>query len=141
MLKNYPLNNSDYDFLSNEFNKLLDEHNKKIKTYKLFLLYLSFKENHDYYIKRKAFIEWKKNNKIFNNLPNKHIKSYDEHCISCSCEQDNLLTGIVNCFSCNCNEIKKKIKNIIIRHQFLKELNPLRYYLYIWNKNVLNKKE
>jgi hypothetical protein len=132
IIKNYPLNNSNYDFISKEYIKLLDEHNKKIKTYQLFSFYLIFKENSDYYLKRKSFIEWKKNNKIFKHLYKKHIKSYDDHCISCSCEEE--INEQTNCFNCNCSEIEEKLKNILIRHKFLKEINPIKYYLFLWNK-------
>ena len=110
----------------------MDEHNKKIKTYQLFSFYLIFKENSDYYLKRKLFFEWKKNNKIFKHLFKKHIKSYDDHCISCSCEEE--INEQTNCFNCNCAEIEEKLKNILIRHKFLKEINPIKYYLFLWNK-------
>ena len=138
LIKNSPLNNSNYDFISNEYIKLLDDHNIKIKAYQLLLLYKTFTENSDYYKKRKSFIEWKKNTKIFKKLCNKHLRSYDDHCISCSCEQDNLLKGQTICFNCNCNEIGEKLKNILIRYQYLKELNPIKYYLYLWHKNVFS---
>ena len=138
LIKNSPLNKSNYDFISNEYNKLLDDHNKKIKAYQLLLLYKTFTENSDYYKKRKSFIEWKKNTKIFKKLCNKHLRSYDDHCISCSCEQDNLLKGQTICFNCNCNEIGEKLKTILIRYQYLKELNPIKYYLYLWHKNVFS---
>ena len=138
LIKNSPLNKSNYDIVSNEYIKLLDEHNKKIKAYQLLLLYKTFTDNNDYYKKRKAFIEWKKKTKIFKNLCIKHIRSYDDHCISCTCEQDNLLKGQTICFNCNCNEMGVKLKNILIRYQFLKELNPIKYYLYLWHKNVFS---
>jgi len=95
----------------------------------------------NYYIKRKAFIKWRRNNNIFNGPFNKkHIKSSDDHCFTYACNDDNNLLGNIICLNCNCDKMKNTLKKIIIKQKFLKELNPIKYYLYLWHKNVLLKK-
>ena len=135
IIKNSSLNKSSNEYTKN-YIKLLKEQNKKIKAYQLFLLYAMFDENYEYYLKRNSFNKWKKNNIIFNKSFNKkHIKSYDGHCISCSCEENNLI-GQSICLKCNCNKIEERIKNVLVRHIFLKEMNPIKYYLFLWYKKV-----
>ena len=134
------IKNSSFNKTNNEITKsyikLLEEQNKKIKAYQIFLFYSMFEESCDYYLKRNSFNKWKKNNTIFNEALNiKHIKSYDGHCISCSCEENNLI-GQSICLKCNCNKIGETIKNILINQFFLKEMNPIKYYLFLWYKNV-----
>ena len=135
-LKNSPIKNPNNDYTEN-YLKLLDNHNKAIKAYQLFILYKTFNESDDYYIKRNVFNRWKKNNKIFTESNNnKHIKLYDGHCISCNCEEENNLGGQRICLICNCTEIKRCLKDILIKHKYLKELNPIKYYLLMWYKNI-----
>ena len=43
------------------------------------------------------------------------------------------------CFHCICYISKSKIKRVLMRHKFMRELNPKRYYLFLWYKNVFNK--
>ena len=131
-------NNNDFDYIANDYIKLLNDYNKKIKIYQLFMLYKMFNENDNYYIIRSAFNRWKKNNLIFvESNKGKHIKSYKDHCFSCKCEdEDKNYEGEKMCLKCNCDEIKRKLKNILIKHQFLKELNPIKYYLLLWYKSI-----
>jgi hypothetical protein len=140
ILKYCPLNNSnnDYDFIADNYIKLLDDYNKKIKIYRLFMLYKMFNENDDFYKKRNALNKWKKDNLIFIEPNNyKHIKTGNDHCLSCNCKEENLLKGQIICLNCNCDTIKRNLKNLLIKHKFLKEFNPIKYYLYIWHKNAL----
>ena len=139
--KNNHLNNNlKNDLMKKEYNSFLDEQNKKIKAFQLYLFYTYFNENYEYYLLRNNFYKLKKNNNIFKYPSNKnHIKSYGEHCISCSCENDNILLGQTTCLNCDCNEIKTIIKNILIKYKYSKDLNPIRYYFYLWFKNILNK--
>ena len=102
------------------------------------MLYKMFNENYDYYLKRNTFNRWKKHNLIFVEPNNsKHIKNYDDHCLSCNCKKENLFKGQIICLNCNCYTMKNDLKKILIRHKYLKELNPIRYYLPKWHKNVL----
>ena len=139
--KNNHLNNNlTNDLMKKEYSSFLDEQNKKTKAFQLYLFYRYFNENYEYYLLRNNFYKLKKNNNIFKNPLNKnHIKSYEEHCISCSCENDNISLGQNICLNCNCNEIKTIMKNILIKYKYSKDLNPIRYYFYLWFKNILNK--
>ena len=138
LMKSSPLNNSDNDYIADNYIQLLNDHKKKIKAYQLFMLYKIFNENDDYYIKRNSFNKWKRNNLIFIESNNdKHIKLYDGHCLLCYCEEDYNLNNQNICLSCNCNEIKRILKNILIKHKFLREMNPIKYYFYMWCKSVI----
>ena len=140
IFKNNYMNNSTNELFMKEYSKLLDDQNKKIKAYQLYLFYTYFNENYEYYLLRNSFNKWKQNNNIFNEPCNQnHIKTYDDHCISCSCENDNCSKGQIICLNCNCDEIKKVMKDLLINYLFLKEMNPLRYYIYLWYKNVFFK--
>ena len=132
-------NNKDLDIIANDYLKLLDDYNKKIKIYQLYMLYKMFNDNNDYYLKRNAFNKWKKNNLIFVKSNNdKHIKTYNNHCFSCNCqdEEKNNFEGQIMCLNCKCDKIRRNLKKILIKHKFLKELNPIRYYLLLWYKNI-----
>lgn len=94
IMKNININKSNYESITERYTKLLDEHNQRVKAYQLFLFYAIFNENNNYYLKRKSFIKWRRNNKIFRGPFNKkHIKSNDEHCASCTCYKENNLFG------------------------------------------------
>ena len=126
-----------FNVIENDYINFLDNQNKKIKAYQLYLFYLLFNDDYKYFLKRNAFYKWKKGNKIFNDVLNKnHIKLYNQHCISCSCDDVNYLEGQTTCLNCNCDEIKNTLKNILINYKFMKELNPIRYYFYLWYKNI-----
>ena len=130
-------NSPNCNIIANEYANFLEEQNRKIKAYQLYLLYNQFNEDYEYYLKRNAFYRWKKGNKIFKDAFNKnHLKLYDEHCISCSCNDENYSAVQTVCLNCNCDEIKTILKNVLINYKFLKELNPVRYYFYLWYKNV-----
>ena len=120
-----------------DYSNLLDNQNRKLKAYQLYLFYTLFNDNYNYFLKRNAFYKWKRGNKIFKDALNKnHIKLYDEHCISCTCDNDRYLAGQTVCLNCNCDKIKNTLKNVLINYKFLKELNPIRYYFYLWYKNI-----
>ena len=139
-MKDININKPNYEFITERYINLLDEHNQRVKAYQLFLFYSMFNENNNNYLKRNSFIKWKRNNKIFAEPFNKqHIKSNDEHCFSCTCYEENNLFGNVICLECKCDEMKNVLKNLIIKHKFLKELNPLRYYLHLWNRITVSR--
>ena len=80
------------------------------------------------------FRKWKNNIGLVieNKINNKHIKNQKGHCIRCECDK---LTGN-NCFKCECKLVMKKIKKIVEKYKFLKEINPKKYYYNLWYKNV-----
>ena len=139
-MKNIYINKPNYESITERYTKLLDEHNQRVKAYQLFLFYAMFNENNKYYLKRNSFIKWRRNNKIFRGPFNKkHIKSNDDHCVSCTCYEENNIFGNVICLDCKCNEMKNVLKNLIIKHKFMKELNPLKYYLHLWNRITVSR--
>ena len=134
-MKNININKPNYEFITERYIKLLDEHNQRVKAYKLFLFYAMLNENTHYYLKRNSYIKWRRNNKIFVGPFNKqHIKSNDDHCVSCTCYKENNIFGNVICLNCKCDEMKNVLKNLIIKHKFMKEINPVRYYLHLWSR-------
>ena len=127
-----------------EYINYLEEQNKKMKIYQLYYLYVLFNENKNFYILRKAFNKWKLNNKIFSkNISKNHINSIavktfknilqNENKIKCIC-QDNDAN-----LNCDCMYLLVKLKKILIRYQFMKELNPIRFYFYLWFKETFGR--
>ena len=142
--KSFSMNNNFLKFMNeggnmpfiNEFLKIFESQNKLISAYQIYYLY--YKNNDNYYFKLKKyyFYKWLKNNEIFKYSINKecHIKSKDKHCFNCNCDRYN-----IKCIDCNCYKIKNILKEILIRHIFMKKINSRKYYLYLWYKKVFKK--
>ena len=112
-----------------EFSK---NYNKIVVAYHIYCLYSLFNTNHEFYDKRRIISQWKKIiNKSSSNIYN--IKSnfnyYDcdniDHCRGCICFKQN--------------DKQARIKKILIKYIFMKEYNPMKYYLYLWYKITFNK--
>ena len=122
---------------SNEYNNfylgLLKKNNKINSAFHIFYVYGLFNDKNNL---RMYFRKWKNNIGLVreNKINNKHIKNQKGHCIRCECDK---LTGN-NCFKCECKLVMKKIKKIVDKYKFLKEINPKKYYYNLWYKNVHN---
>ena len=129
---------------SENYVKILEKNQKLLSSYHIYCLYSLFNNGKNFYILKYAFKKWKKLLTIFNNnKENKHIRNNKGHCIGCSCKDiylDYLKYNNDNmCFNCICCKCKNIIKSILIRHKFMKEINPKRYYLFLWYKNIFNR--
>ena len=90
---------------------------------------------------RKSFNKWKANNKIFKkNISKNHIKSIavknmlqNKDKIKCICQDSD------TCLNCDCTNLLIKLKKILIRYQFMKEINPVRFYFYLWFKKTFDR--
>ena len=137
--KNYILSQINTD----AYIEILQKQNRIILAYKLYCLYVLLHDNYQIIVKRKYFKKWQKHNKIFNNIDtinDGHIHKKNGHCENCDCDDRAHCPGCFcleknMCFRCDCKNIKKVLKNILIKNKFLKEMNPIKYYFYLWNKN------
>ena len=128
---------------TDKYIEILQNQNRIILAYKIYCLYVLFHDNFHIVVKRKYFKKWQKHNKIFNNsdtVNDGHIHKKNGHCENCDCENLTHCPGCFcleknMCFRCDCKHIKSVLKSILIRHKFLKEMNPIYYYFYLWNKN------
>ena len=82
--------------------------------------------NHDFYDKRAIFNRFKKISNIPSNKYGNKTKL-----IFYDCENHN------HCRGCVCFNRRNKylvLKKILIKYIFMKEYNPMKYYLYLWYK-------
>ena len=116
---------------------------KSLGGYKLFEIYIKF--NWKLLLKRKAFNKWKSISPYIygktNLLLDQHIVKNNGHCISCLCLNKNHCPGcccskIVFCNKCECKLLINSLKQLIYKYFLIKEINPKRYYYYIWKKKV-----
>ena len=117
----------------NNYLTFIKYQNKLLSAYQIYSLYDFNNNNHNIKLKRDYFYRWLKHNKIFKStiIQENHIKSKNNHCISCNCNKFNL-----NCIDCNCTKIKNALKRILIRHVYMKKINLRKYYLYLWYKKT-----
>ena len=100
--------------------------------YHIYSLYFLFNTNHQFYHKRAIFDKWRKLiNKDSNMYSNKRKFNYyncesSDHCRGCVCFKQNDAQSI--------------IKKVLIKYILMKEYEPLRYYLYLWNKKTFMEK-
>ena len=119
---------------SDIFINLSKKYIKDFGAYHIFTLYSLFNKNHEFYDKRYAFNAWKKIisrplSKYYNYKNNFNYYDCENfgHCLGCICyRKDNKQT---------------KIKRILIKYIFMKEYNPVKYYLYLWYKKAFIKKK
>ena len=118
---------------SDIFINLSKKYIKDFGAYQIFTLYSLFNKNHEFYDKRYAFNIWKKiisrpSSKYYNYKNNFNYYDCENfgHCLGCVCHRkDNR---------------QAKIKRILIKYIFMKEYNPVKYYLYLWYKKTFIKK-
>ena len=117
----------------NNYLTFIKYQNKLLSAYQIYSLYDFNNNNHNIKLKRDYFYRWLKYNKIFKSsiIQENHIKSKNNHCISCNCNKFNL-----NCIDCNCIKIKNALKRILIRHVYMKKINLRKFYLYLWYKKT-----
>ena len=139
---------------SERYVKILEKNQKLLSAYQIYCLYSLFNNGKNFYILKFAFKEWKKLISVFNKMEeSRHIKNIKGHCVGCDC-QDIALSYSLSimspnnlgnnnnknvCYHCNCHLFKIKLKRILIRHKFMKEINPKRYYMFLWYKNTFKK--
>ena len=119
---------------SDIFINLSKKYIKDFGAYHIFTLYSLFNKNHDFYDKRYAFNIWKKiisrpSSKYYNYKNNFNYYDCENfgHCLGCVCHRkDNR---------------QAKIKRILIKYIFMKEYNPVKYYLYLWYKKSFIRKK
>ena len=118
---------------SDIFINLSKKYIKDFGAYHIFTLYSLFNKNHEFYDKRNAFNVWKKiisrpKSKYYNIRNNFNYYDCENfgHCLGCICHRkDNR---------------QAKIKRILIKYIFMKEYNPVKYYLFAWYKKTFMKK-
>ena len=117
--------------LSNELNPqtFLDiskKLNKYYTAYQIYILYSLFNKNHAFYDKRRIFNKLK----ILSNLkPNKSINKPEF--LYYDCENNNHCKG---CFCFNKRNKYTLLKRIVMKYNFMKEYNPMKYFLNYWYK-------
>ena len=138
---------------SEKYAKILEKNQKLLSAYQIYCLYCLLNNGKNFYKLKFGFNKWKKLISVFNKMEeSKHIKTIKGHCVGCDCQDIVLsysssimsLNSIGNnnnniCYNCSCNLCKIKFKRILIRHKFMKEINPKRYYLFLWYKNAFKK--
>ena len=106
------------------------KYNKNVAAYHIYCLYSLFNTNHEFYDKRRIINQWKNminKSSNYNNI----ISSFNYY------ECDN----IDHCSGCICfkqNDKQARIKKLLIKYVFMKEYNPMKYYLYLWYKITCN---
>ena len=134
-----------YNLINSEnYIKILEKNQKLLSSYHIYCLYSLFNNGKNFYKLKYAFKKWKKLILIFdNNKENKHIRNNKSHPIGCGYKDiylDYLKYNNYNmCFNCIFCKCKSIIKSILIKHVFMKEINPKRYYLFLWYKNIFNR--
>ena len=140
---------------SEKYVRILEKNQKLLSAYQIYCLYSLLNNGKNFYKLKFGFKKWKQLISVFNKMEeSKHIKTIKGHCVGCDC-QDLLmsysssilsLNSIGNnnnstnvCYHCSCHLCKIKFKRILIRHKFMKEINPKRYYLFLWYKNTFKK--
>ena len=141
---------------SEEYARALERNQKNIAAYQIYFLFSFFNNGKDFYRLKYAFNKWKKFINIFNQINRiKHIKNSRGHCLGCDCEdlhqchisycccendkENNKCNNYSLCFNCSCKLCQIILKKILIRHKFMKSVNPKRYYLNLWYKHIFNK--
>ena len=139
-----------------EYARTLERHQKEIAAYQIYFLFSFFNNGKEYYRLKYAFNKWKKFIKVFNHIMRiKHIKNLRGHCLGCDCEdlhqchisycccenekENNKCNNYSLCFNCSCKLCQIILKKILIRHKFMKSVNPKRFYLNLWYKHIFNK--
>ena len=141
---------------SEEYARFLERNQKKKAAYQIYFLFSFFHNGKDYYRLKYAFSKWKKFIEVFNQITRiKHIKNSRGHCLRCDCEdlhqchicycccendkENNKCSNYSLCFNCSCKFCQIILKKILIRHKFMKSVNPKRFYLNLWYKHIFNK--
>ena len=129
-----------------KFIEILKINNQRINSYRIFSFYSLYNENSLFYIMRKYFNYWRKKIIFSSSLNDKHIKCSNNHCLKCNCEDKEMhcpgcsCDGNVMCLNCDCNKVQIILKQLLIKHKFLKEICPKKYYFNCWMKNKNDKK-
>jgi hypothetical protein len=136
---------------SEDYVKFLKKNQKIISAYQIYCLYCLFNKGKNFYRLKNRFTKWKKNMNIFNqNTINKHIRNKREQYLGtnylsqqkdknyCYCKKLNK-SNRNNNYNCLCKLRRTILKKILIRQKFMKKINPKRYYLYLWYKNIYKK--
>ena len=129
---------------SENYAKILEKNQKLLSSYQIYCFYSLLNNGKNFYRLKYRFKKWKELASIFNNKEKPHIKNSNGHCLGCNCKNINMdfnknYNNYHMCFHCICYISKSKIKRALMRHKFMRELNPKRYYLFLWYKNVFNK--
>ena len=128
------------------FIEILKYNNQRIITYRIFSFYSLFTENVLFYILRKYFNIWRKKTTFTSSLKDKHIKCSNCHCLKCNCEYSKihcpgcLFDDNIRCLNCECDKAQTKFKKLLIKHKYLKEMYPKKYYFICWMKTKNGKK-
>ena len=133
---------------SEDYVKFLEKNQKIISAYQIYCLYCLFNKGKNFYKLKNKFNRWKKSIRIFNqNRISRHIKNNKGHCLGCNCYSQQYDKNYCYCkkanknniCNCSCKKCYELLKKILIRHKFMKKINPMRYYLFLWYKNIYNK--
>ena len=129
-----------------KFIEILKINNQRVNSYRIFSLYTLYNENALFYIMRKYFNIWRKNIVFTSSLNDKHIKCENNHCLICNCEESEIhcpgcsCSENTNCLNCECDKVQLNFKKLLIKHKFLKEMCPKKYYFNCWMKTKNEKK-
>jgi hypothetical protein len=100
--------------------------NKYYTAYQIYILYSLFNQNHAFYDKRRLFNKLKA---LSNLKPNQSINKPEF--LYYDCENNNHCKG---CFCFNKRNKYTLLKRIVMKYNFMKEYNPMKYFLNYWYK-------